>query len=166
MNRTIKSLTVLVAAAALFVSCQAPQTNVADVKKAVEEADARQMKAFADKDLAGMMANYAPDAVILPQNGPAVTGREKMEAMFKEFSEMMTDMKWTITKFDASGDIAYEVGEYTATMHMPGMAPAPDKGKFVTVWKRRPDGNWMIVVDIFNTDLPMPTPPPPAPKKK
>ncbi len=166
MSRSIKSLTVLVVAAALIGSCQAPQTNVADVRKAIEEADALQMKAFADKDLAGMMANYAPDAVILPQNGPAVTGKEKMEGMFKEFSEMMTDMKWSITKFNASGDIAYEVGEYTATMQMPGMAPAPDKGKFVTVWKRQPDGKWMIAVDIFNTDLPMPTPPPLAPKKK
>jgi uncharacterized protein (TIGR02246 family) len=165
MNRIINSTLTLTFLAIVVVSCQAPRTNVAEVKKAVEEADARQMKAFADKDLAGMMANYAPDAVILPQNGPAATGKEKMEGMFKEFSDMMTDMKWTITKFDASGDIAYEVGEYTATMHMPGMAPAPDKGKFVTVWKRQADGTWKIVVDIFNTDLAPPMPQPEKTKK-
>jgi hypothetical protein len=28
------------------------------------------------------------------------------------------------------------------------------------------DGKWMIVVDMFNTDLPAPTPPAPEPTKK
>ena len=161
MNRITNSFVVLLAL--LLASCQAPQTNVDDVRKAIDEADARQMSAFAAKDVAGMTANYAPDAIIMPQNGPAVTGKENIEASFKEMSSMMSDMKWTVSRVDASGDLAYEVGNYTATMQMPGMPPIADTGKFITVWKRQADGKWMIVVDIFNTDLP---PPMPAPEQK
>jgi uncharacterized protein (TIGR02246 family) len=154
MNRIANSFVVAVFLALLLVSCQAPQTNVADVRNAIEAADANQMSAFVSKDIAGMTANYAPDAVILPQNGPAVSGKENIEASFKEMSSTMSDLKLTISTVNASGDLAYEVGNYTATIQMPGMAPTADKGKFVTVWKRQADGKWMIVADIFNTDLP------------
>lgn len=159
MRHITNSAVLVVLLALVFVSCQAPPTNVAEVRKAIEEADSQQMAAFTTKDIAGMTANYAPDAVILPQNGPAVSGKENLEASFKEMSNTMSDMKWSITKFEASGDIAYEVGTYTANIQMPGMPAMADKGKFVTVWKRQADGKWLIAVDIFNTDLPptMPT---------
>lgn len=29
-----------------------------------------------------------------------------------------------------------------------------DTGKYLTVWKKQPDGNWKIVRDIFNSDKP------------
>ena len=164
MNRLVNSFLVIVSLMLILTSCGAPPTNVAEVRKAIEDADARQMAAFASKDIAGMTANYAPDAVILPQNGPAVSGKEALEASFKEMSNTMSNLKWSITKFDASGDVAYEVGTYTANIQMPGMPAMADKGKFVTVWKRQADGKWLIEADIFNTDLP-PTMPA-EPKKK
>lgn len=135
----------------ILISCQ-PATNVEDVKKQIEEADARQVKAFETKDLAEMTANYAPDAVVLPQNGPMVTGKENIEAMFKEMSEMMGDFTFSMTSFDASGDLAYEIGTYSGTF-----GGISDNGKYLTVWKKQANGKWMIVADIFNTDLAPPT---------
>jgi ketosteroid isomerase-like protein len=130
-----------------LVSCQ-PAANVADIRKEIEEADARQVSAFAAKDLTGLTANYAPDAVLLPPNGPMVTGREGREAFFKEMIKMVDEFKFSMSSFDASGDLAYEVGTYSGMMG--GVA---DTGKFVTVWKRQPNGKWMIMADIFNTNL-------------
>ncbi len=166
MNRIINSVSLVALLALLLVSCQAPPTNVAEVRKTIEEADARQMSAFVTKDLAAATANYAADAMVLAPNGPAVSGRENIEAAFKEMFNTMSNLKWTIARVDASGDLAYEVGNYTATVQMPGMPAMEDKGKFVTVWKRQADGKWMIVTDILNSDLPMPTPPPAEAKKK
>lgn len=142
----------------ILLSCK-PTTNVAEIRKEIEEADGRQLKAFETKDLGGLTANYADDAIILPQNGPMVTGRENREAFFKEMVNMTSDFKFSMSTFDASGDLAYEIGTYTGTMQMPGMASVADTGKFITVWKRQADGKWMIVADIFNTNL---TPPGPA----
>jgi hypothetical protein len=32
------------------------------------------------------------------------------------------------------------------------MMPAPEKGKYVTVWKKQSDGQWKVAEDIFNAD--------------
>lgn len=149
----------------LLLSCK-PGTNVEEVRKAVEEADARQNQAFAAKDLAGLTANYADDAVILPQNGPMITGQEGRETFFKEMVNMVGEFKFSMSEFDASGDLAYEVGTYNGTMQMPGMGTVADTGKFVTVWKRQTDGKWKIVADIFNTNLAPPMPATGEEKKK
>jgi ketosteroid isomerase-like protein len=141
-----------------LLSCQR-ETNVAEVRKEIEEADARQLNAFATKDLAGLTANYAADAVILPQNGPMVTGREGRDAFFKEMSNMVSDFKFSMSKFEASGDLAYEIGTYSGMMQMPGMGTIADTGKFLTVWKRQADG-------IFNTNLAPPMPVMDQKKKK
>ena len=37
--------------------------------------------------------------------------------------------------------------------------PVTDHGKLVEVWKKQADGKWKSVVDIFNSDLPLPAPP-------
>jgi ketosteroid isomerase-like protein len=156
------ALLCLVSLPIFLLSCKQP-TNVADVRKEIEAADARQMQAFATKDMAGLTANYAADAMVLPQNGPMVSGRENREAFFKEMSNMVSGFKFSMSHFDASGDLAYEVGTYTGMM-----GPVSDTGKFVTVWKRQADGKWMIVADIFNTNLapPAAAPPPPVEQKK
>ncbi len=155
MHRTTYSVLFTFLVSVIFFSCQAPQTNVEDVRKTIEEANAVQIEAFETKDIQGMAINYAEDAVICPQGGPMVTGKENIEAFFKEMSSMMKEMSFASTKFDASGDIAYEVGTYTGVWDMPGMGSVEDKGKYVSVWKRQADGAWKIVIDIFNTDLSM-----------
>jgi len=44
-------------------------------------------------------------------------------------------------------------------MNDPSGAPAPERGKYVTIWKKAPGGQWKAVEDIFNTDAPPPAPP-------
>jgi ketosteroid isomerase-like protein len=44
-------------------------------------------------------------------------------------------------------------------MNDPKGKPVNDKGKYVTVYGKQPDGKWKVVVDIFNSDLPAPAPP-------
>lgn len=147
----------------VLLSCQPqPQaTNVEEIKKAIQDADARQVAAFASKNVDAMVANYAPDAVILAPNAPMVSGRDNIRSFFQEMSGMMDSFTFGLTQFDASGDLAYEIGTYAGSFG--GVA---DKGKYATVWKKQADGKWMIVVDIFNTDLPAPAPPPAEPAKK
>jgi ketosteroid isomerase-like protein len=33
--------------------------------------------------------------------------------------------------------------------------PIHDQGKFIEIHRRQSDGSWLIMMDIFNTDLPM-----------
>jgi ketosteroid isomerase-like protein len=136
-------------ASTLFLSCTQP-VDIEKIEKEIEESNARQIKGFETKDLAVMTANYAEDAVILPQNGPMVKGKENINEMFKEMAAMMDNFSFTKTDLDASENLAYELGTYTGSF-----GGVPDNGKYLTVWKKQTDGKWMIAADIFNTSLPI-----------
>ena len=166
MNRIMNPFIAVALLALVLVSCQAPQTNVADVRKTIEDAETRFLAAFNSKDIASAAGFYAPEAILLPPNGPSVSGRENIETVWKGISNVASDLKFETTRVDAIGDLAYEVGTYTATVQMPGMAAMVDNGKYLTVWKRQPDGKWLAVADSWNTNLPPPMPPPAETKKK
>jgi ketosteroid isomerase-like protein len=34
--------------------------------------------------------------------------------------------------------------------------PITDHGKYLTVFKKQPDGSWKMVADMINSDLPLP----------
>lgn len=53
------------------------------------------------------------------------------------------------------GDMAYSQGTYTMTVTNPKTKkPVTDKGKYLTVYTKQPDGSWKIVADTFNSDTP------------
>jgi ketosteroid isomerase-like protein len=68
-------------------------------------------------------------------------------------------MSWQPTKAEASrgGDLAYTVGTYQFTLNNAKGKPVTDRGKYMTVWKKQPDGKWKAVADTNNSDLPAPS---------
>ena len=55
-----------------------------------------------------------------------------------------------------SDDMAYLQGTYTMTMTNPKTKKSmTDKGKFLTVYAKQPDGSWKVVAYTFNSDAPM-----------
>ena len=54
-----------------------------------------------------------------------------------------------------SGEVGYTHGTYTMTMSDPNTKkPLREKGKYVTIYARQPDGNWKMIEDINNPDAP------------
>ena len=47
--------------------------------------------------------------------------------------------------------------EVVVTTTDPQGNPVTDRGKYVVVWKKQPDGSWKAISDIFNSDLPAPS---------
>jgi ketosteroid isomerase-like protein len=103
------------------------------------------------KDAARFVSYFAPDASAYTPGMPVVTGAE---AIGKTFAEMSSApgfaLSWTATKADVSagGELGYTAGTYEMSM-----GGATDKGKYVTVWKKQPDGLWKVSDDIFNSDM-------------
>jgi len=147
-----------VAFALLAFSCKPAATNVEEARKAIEEADARLTAAFNAKDIVATMTMFAPDAVSMAPNSPAVVGRDQIEALLKQFFQISHDFKVTAKSIDASGDLGYVRGEYTLVIQIPAMPAVTDSGKFLDVWKRQPDGKWLIVASSGSTNLPPPQP--------
>jgi ketosteroid isomerase-like protein len=61
--------------------------------------------------------------------------------------------------------LAYVYGKYSWVLMIPGQPQAPDSGKYIEVWRKQANGNWKIIRDVFNSDVPLPTPSP-VPAKK
>jgi uncharacterized protein (TIGR02246 family) len=165
----MKPIVMLCAAGAALIlmgcAATAPDTHDADVK-ALKDLEAQWNQEFAAKDLEKMMGNYTTDGDLLASNAPIASTLDARRASFKQ---MLDDpnfhLQFAATKVEVakSGDIAYTEGTYTMTLTDPATKqPMTDKGKYVTVYKKQPDGGWKAVEDIQNTDLPMPAPPPPT----
>lgn len=153
MKHLMSYVLILAFLALIFVSCNTPQTNVAEVRNAIEEDIEHFMTAFNSKDAADLASLYAADAIILPPNRPRVSDRTNFEPWFMEQFAICSDLKLTINHVDASGDLAYHVGSYTMDIQIPDSPLMNDTGKHITIWKRQTDGKWLIVTEIFNSDL-------------
>jgi uncharacterized protein (TIGR02246 family) len=128
-------------------------------ESAIREIEIEAKKAAAIRDLERYICFYADDASLFWPGTPLVTGkdaiRELMNAFFAmpSFSLSFQTLKVQVSQ---SGDLAYSYGINTVTFTDPNGNAVSDKGKYVTVYKKQPDGNWKVTADIGNSDLQAP----------
>ena len=158
-------------ALALFVSAcgqqTPPDTQAAD-ESAIRDLDAQWSKTAAASDVQGTVSYYSDDASVLPPNAPIATGKQAIHAVWVSLLGPGVSLSWQASKVEVSrsGDLAYAMGVYQATMKDSQGKPVADHGKYVEVWKKQADGKWKTVADIFNSDLPPSPPPEKKPKSK
>jgi len=103
-------------------------------------------------NVAGFMALYADDAVLMPPNAPAFNGRAAVQQFWGGLlATGSTDVDLVPDDIQVSGNMAVERGHYEVTK------PFRDSGKYVVVWRKRA-GKWLITHDIFNSNLTPPAP--------
>lgn len=143
---------------------------------ALSEADLASIREVSDEfsrsvvasDWAAVGRLYTQDAVLMPPGAPSVRGRPDAVAALATLPKA-TEMNLTLEAIDGRGDLAFVRGSYQMTVAVPGASePVKDKGKFVEVRRKQPDGRWLIAVDIFNSDYPAspPEPPPESPGER
>jgi uncharacterized protein (TIGR02246 family) len=103
-------------------------------------------------DIPGMVALYAPDAVMLP---PGEAPRTSVDAIrdyvtgFASLSQLkMADESQTAS---VSGDLGYTVNLIHATFVDAQGKPVSERMRDVHVWRKDASGQWKIVMDIWNS---------------
>ena len=141
---------------AVFACQPAPALlSDADIAAIHASADSFTANALARRDSANA-AHYSETAVFMPPNQPAVEGRAAIRAWFEAFPPISA-FSLTPLEIVGRGDLAYERGTYALTIAASGKTPAmPDHGKYLAVRRRHADGSWLMTVDIFNSDVPLP----------
>ena len=146
--------------ALLLSSCaHGPNGVTRSAVDALRAADTALQTAVGDKNLEAIAAFYADDAVFLPTAEPIVVGKPAIREEWRHILAIPDfQNKSALTKIDvsSSGDMAYSMGTYVATMLGEDGKPATEPGKWLSVWKRQVDGSWLIVADTYNTDIPPP----------
>jgi len=109
-------------------------------------------QALLARDFDTLVACYTDDAVFMPPNHPAVHGRAALKAWMAAFPKA-SEFTLTIERIEGRADLAYVQGSYAMTIHPDG-APAAvtDRGKYIEIRRRQPNGEWLLEADIFNSD--------------
>ncbi len=135
-----------------------PDTRAADVQ-AVKDIEAAWVKDAATKDPDKWASYFAEDGSGLYPGGPIVNGKAAIRAAMVPFlADPNFSLTFHSTRSMASkgGDMVYSQGTYTMTMTNPKTKKVmTDKGKYLTVYAKQPDGSWKAVADTFNSDSPM-----------
>lgn len=121
------------------------------------------MEAAAAKDAAAVATFYSADAYLLPPNAPMATGNAAIQRAWAEFLGYPNLKLSTTTRavnFSSSNDMAVEVGTYNVSFDSPD-GPVKDNGKYTAVWHNVGD-QWVMTVDAWNSNNPMPEPPAPT----
>ena len=139
--------------------CQPPVDQSASAREAVRAADIAWARAFSRKDLAGYLAFVDSTASILPPNAAMVTGLAGVRALVESFYALPgLSGTWQPTRVDASrsGDLAYSTGTYELSYGDSSGKPVSERGKYLEIWRSQSDGTWRMVIESFNSDLPLP----------
>jgi uncharacterized protein (TIGR02246 family) len=105
------------------------------------------------QDARGIAALYTENATLLPPGQPAITGRQNIQGFWQGFLDAgASDAKLKSIQISGSGDLAYEVGEYSAMMPQPSGGTAPGTGKYLVVFERQQDGTLKMAADMFSSN--------------
>ncbi|MGA8222354.1 MAG: SgcJ/EcaC family oxidoreductase [Candidatus Acidiferrales bacterium] len=132
-----------------------PDTRKAD-EAAIRAASAEWSKAAQAKDLDKSVSYYADDAIYCVDKGALVKGKDNIRLAWKDIvgpNAPTLTFATTFVEVARSGDIAYEYGTYDLVTEVKKGKSTDEKGKYVTVWKKQPDGSWKVVADIDNTGV-------------
>ena len=150
-----------------------PADTSADARRAIDAMNAEWPRLTSTGHADSIAEFYAADAMVMPPNMATVRGKDSIRAFFAVINTMKPSPTLTLrsSAVVASGGMAVETGRWHwqnapgATLP-PGTPPA-DSGKYIVRWTQQ-NGKWLMVDDIWNSDLPMPAPPPPpaAPRRR
>jgi ketosteroid isomerase-like protein len=124
----------------------------------IRTTDAAWAAAAAAKDADVAAEFLADDALMMPPNQLPVFGRDHVaQWMAQALASPGFNISWATTDVGvaASGDFAYSIGTNQIQMQLPDGTIVTDRGKGLTVWRKHENGNWKVVLDIFNSDLPV-----------
>ena len=105
-------------------------------------------------DFATAAESYAVDAVFMPPNEAIYEGRAA-EVAHLEATPPVLSYSSAAVDVDGSGDLAYARGAYSISL-LVGADTVALEGKWVHIFKKQPDGSWLITLDIWNSNDPLP----------
>jgi uncharacterized protein (TIGR02246 family) len=97
---------------------------------------------------------YAPDALVLRSNLPAIRGAAAVrEFFFSALEAGLGEVSVDPMRVEVAGDLAHEVGRYSALV--PGTAGKrrEERGKYLWVFGKQSSGDWKLVSECWSADL-------------
>ncbi|TFV87471.1 nuclear transport factor 2 family protein [Blastococcus sp. CT_GayMR16] len=115
----------------------------------IDELKATLVRALERGDATLAAALYEPGARLLPPGAPVITGEDAVRDFWQRRIDGGSDGGVLETVHRAEyGDVAIEEGRYGRRSGETLL----DSGKYLVVFRRRPDGAWRFATDMWNSD--------------
>lgn len=91
---------------------------------------------------------FTEDAVTLNNGRPAIQGRGNIAAQ-ANWSPKDYQLSWVAegAQMGPSNDMGFTWGNYEGRSKDKNGEPVLTTGRFITVWRKQPDGNWKVAMD-------------------
>ncbi len=98
---------------------------------------------------------FADDAVILNNGQPAIMGKAAIAAQAK-WDAKEYQLTWAPegAQMGPSNDMGFTWGHYEGRSKDKNGQPVVLAGRYMTVWKKMPDGSWKVAMDASANDAP------------
>jgi uncharacterized protein (TIGR02246 family) len=152
-----RTFSALIFALLSLSACQPKAGNPAPLtdadRKAIIDGVARLDQAVLSGDARAATALYADDALLGPPHTSEVRGHAAIQKFFEGFPRMSA-FKEHVKAVDGLGDIAYVWATFDVVAHPPDVkSPVKDTGKVLAIWRKQPDGSWLVSRAAWNSDL-------------
>lgn len=141
-------------AALLSASCT-PAADRDAIASELTRLDDEWSKAAATKNADTVASFYAAEAIAYPPSEPIAVGQAAAKKVWASyFADSTFSISWKTehTGVSQSGDLGFTVGTYEDSFRGPDGTLVTEKGKYVCIWAKQPDGTWKAIHDIWNTD--------------
>ena len=149
INAVIK---LLVVSLFFLITCKsaAPSALTDSDKQYIKDLTTNAQDGWNRGDRVPYVNRFSADALYMPPNLETVVGKDAIRTIANSFPELK--IQFSILEMQGSGDYAYVRGAFIVTSPADSLL---DKGKFLSVWKKFPEDNWLLTHDIFSSDLPI-----------
>jgi ketosteroid isomerase-like protein len=128
-------------------------TTIRPGKQLLLDLEARFAKATAEGGGKAFAAWFAEDGVSLANGEAPVHGQDAI-AKQATWSPKDYQLLWTPTDavMSPTGDMGYTWGHYDGRSRDPDGNTKSTSGRYLTIWRKEPDGTWKVVLDASNEE--------------
>jgi ketosteroid isomerase-like protein len=124
-------------------------------KMILYDLEARFAKDVAERGGAAFASWFADDGVALGNGAAPLIGKVAI-AKSANWSPKDYELTWTPTEamMGPSGDMGYTWGHFEGHSKDANGNPVVTSGRYITMWRKEPDGGWKVVLDAGANDAP------------
>ena len=125
----------------------------AEVRAAIEAANAKFSALAAQGDGAALANLYANDGAVMPAGSEPIRGTQAIAKFWQSaLASGVAAIELKTVEVYGQGAMATEVGEYALRDKV---GKVLDHGKYIVIWRHQ-DGHWKLLRDMFSTNVPPP----------
>lgn len=130
-------------------------THAAD-QTAIAEFNRQYLEAINEGDIDTLASLTTDEHMMISSGGAPLAGKQALvDAMTRVFQTTEFEESWAPEETVVSGDLAYQRGTFVVVAKpKSGGAESRVTGNFLRIYRKQPDGRWLMVRDMFNSQQP------------